>query len=172
MLLSISEFIGHFHPVLVHLPIGILLLACLFQWLVKKENFSSLRPAINIALLVGMISAVVACITGFLLSRSGDYDEQLADTHQWFGISVAVMSIVMYFLNRKSASDTIKLFTSVLLFVLILITGHLGGSLTHGTDYLTASLSSSNDSSRTRYRKPIPDVQEAIVYSDIIQPVF
>ena len=169
MLISISEFIGHFHPVLVHLPIGILLLACLFQWLVKKENFSSLRPAINIALLVGMISAVVACITGYLLSLSGDYEEQLVDTHQWFGISVAVVSIVMYYLNRRSASHAIKTYTSILMFVLILITGHLGGSITHGTDYLTASLNSTKDSSR--YRKPLPDVQGALVYSDIIQPV-
>ena len=171
MLISISEFIGHFHPVLVHLPIGILLMACLFQWLVKNEKFSALRPSINIALFIGMISAVVACITGYLLSRSGDYDEQLADTNQWFGISVAVVSIVMYYFNRKPVSDSIKIYSSIILFVLIMVTGHLGGSLTHGTDYLTVSLSNTKDSSHNRYRKPLPDVQGAVVYSDIIQPV-
>jgi uncharacterized membrane protein/mono/diheme cytochrome c family protein len=171
VLISITEFIGHFHPVLVHLPIGILLLACLFQFLAGKEKYSSLHTAINIAFLVGMISAVIACITGYLLSRSGDYDEELADKHQWFGISVAVMSIVMYYLNRRSVSNTLKIFTSIFLFILIMITGHLGGSLTYGTDYLTASLNKTDDTSGKRYRKPLPDVQGALVYSDIIQPV-
>ena len=171
MLISVSELIGHFHPVLVHLPIGILLLACLFQWLSIKEKFSSLRPAIGITLFVGMISAVIACITGYLLSLSGDYDEELAFTHQWFGIAVALVSIVMYYLNRKVVAPSIILGMSVLMFILIIITGHFGGSLTHGSDYLTGSLNSKADSSNTKYRKPLPNVQEALIYSDIIQPV-
>jgi len=169
VLITISEFIGHFHPVLVHLPIGFLLLACLFLWLDKKEN-SYLQPAIGIALLVGMISAVIACITGFLLSRSDDYDEQLADRHQWFGISVAVSSIVMYYLYKKSVSFRLQKGVAILLFLLIMITGHLGGSLTHGSDYLTKGLHQSTDSSNI-VQKAIPNVQEAIAYTDIIQPI-
>ena len=169
VLISISEFIGHFHPVLVHLPIGFLLLACLFLWLGKKENLY-LQPAIGIALFVGMLSAVIACITGYLLSHSEDYDEQLADRHQWFGISVAVASIVMYYLYKKSFSFRIQKGVAILLFLLIMITGHLGGSLTHGSDYLTKGLQKSSDSSSI-VQKAIPNVQEAIAYTDIIQPI-
>lgn len=56
-------------------------------------------------------------------------------------------------------------------FVLISVTGHLGGTLTHGEGYLTQSFSqSANDS--TAIRKPIANVQEAIAYNDIIQPIF
>jgi len=165
-----SEFFGHFHVVLVHLPIGILLLACVFQWLEGKSNFSSLNVATNIAFLVGMICAIFSAITGYLLSQSGDYDEGLVTTHQWFGISVAGISIVMYYLRKKHSSLKIQTAFSFLLFVLIIITGHLGGSLTHGSDYLTKSLSSSSDTS-TVQRKPIPNVQEAVAYSDIIRPL-
>jgi hypothetical protein len=53
--------------------------------------------------------------------------------------------------------------------VLIIITGHLGGSLTHGSDYLTKSWTLSSDT--VAQRKPIPNVQEAMVYSDVIQPI-
>lgn len=164
-----SEFIGHFHVVLVHLPIGILLLACVFQWLERRSRFSSLRTATNIALLIGMICAILSALTGYLLSFSGDYDESLVITHQWFGISVAAVSIAMFYFHIKAAPFKIQLPVSILLFALIIITGHLGGSLTHGSDYLTKSWTLSSDT--VAQRKPIPNVQEAMVYSDIVQPV-
>ena len=164
-----SEFFGHFHVVLVHLPIGILLLACVFQWLERRPKFSSLHVATNIALLIGMICAILSALTGYLLSFSGDYDEGLVITHQWFGISVAAVSIAMFYYHSKAASFKTQVSVSILLFVLILITGHLGGSLTHGSDYLTRSWSLTSDT--VAQRKPIPNVQEAMVYSDVIQPI-
>ena len=96
-----SEFIGRFHPLLVHLPIGILLLACFFQLLAAREKYSNLQPAVGIALFWGMLSAVASCITGYLLSASGDYDEVLVGRHQWMGIGVAVIATVYYFLQQK-----------------------------------------------------------------------
>jgi uncharacterized membrane protein/mono/diheme cytochrome c family protein len=165
-----SEFFGHFHVILVHLPIGILLLACVFQWMGQKEKFSFLRSATGITLLIGMFSAILAAVTGYLLSKQDDYDEQLVNTHQWFGISVAIVSIVMYYLHRKSGSAKTQTAIAVVLFLLIIITGHLGGSLTHGSDYLTKSWKKSPDSSAVQ-RKPIPNVQEAAAFTDIIQPL-
>src|SRR5450432_2756148 len=93
-----SELIGHLHPVLVHLPIGILLLDCFFQLISVREKYSNLQHAISITLFWGMISAVASCITGYILSNSGDYDEELVGRHQWFGISVAAVSVVYYLL--------------------------------------------------------------------------
>jgi hypothetical protein len=119
--------------------------------------------------MIGMICAILSALTGYLLSFSGDYDEGLVITHQWFGISVAAVSIAMFYYHSKSAPFKTKVSISILLFVLIIITGHLGGSLTHGSDYLTKSWNLSSDT--VAQRKPIPNVQEAMVYSDIIQPV-
>lgn len=169
LLLSISEVIGNFHPVLVHLPIGILLLAGLFQLLSFKPQFSSLHAATGIALFWGMISAIASCISGFLLSQSGDYDEELVNTHKWFGISTAFISLIAYLFNRWE-----NVFAKwVILFMVpsIIVTGHLGGSLTHGSDYLTKGFSDKEDSTG-KEMKPIADVQEANVYADIIQPIF
>ncbi len=110
-----SEFFGHFHVVLVHLPIGILIIACIFQWLEQKPKFTSLHTATDLAFLLGMICAIFSAITGYLLSLSGDYDEQLVNTHQWFGISVAVVSIIMYYLRRRSVSVKVQTFSSIAL---------------------------------------------------------
>jgi uncharacterized membrane protein/mono/diheme cytochrome c family protein len=162
------EFLGRFHVALVHLPIGILMLACLFQWLERKPKFSSLHVATSIAFLVGMICAILSAVTGYLLSRSGDYDEDLVTAHQWMGIVVAVVSVIMYYLYKRSSVARLQVSVSVLLFVLIIITGHLGGSLTHGSDYLSPWKS---PDTVVVQRKPIPNVQEAVAYADIIQPL-
>ncbi len=167
-----SEFIGHFHPVLVHLPIGILLLACLFRLLMDKQKYKDLQPAIRIALFWGMISAIVSCISGYLLFDTGDYDEQLVNQHQWFGIGVAVISVVFYFLSKKGIETKSTKISAFFLIGLIIITGHLGGTITHGEGYLTNSLFGNGEATTaTVVRKPIPNVQEAIVYADIIQPL-
>src|SRR6188472_1343128 len=95
-----TDLIGRFHPVLVHLPIGILLLAALFQLLALKPKYASLHPATGIALFWGMISAILSCISGYLLSQSGDYDDELLDTHTWFAIATASISLIAYLFNR------------------------------------------------------------------------
>jgi uncharacterized membrane protein/mono/diheme cytochrome c family protein len=164
-----QSFLGPFHPVLVHLPIGILLLACLFQWLVVKEQYKKLEPAIGISLFWGMLFAILACITGFMLSQTGDYEGDLVDKHLWFGIAVAVVSVVQYYLYRKSINAGFAKWIALILALLITITGHLGGSLTHGSDYLSKAIS--GESEQKFIRKPIADVQAAKAYDDVIKPI-
>lgn len=166
-LLTITEFIGRFHPVLVHLPVGILLLAVLFHLLTYKKGFETLQPAIKISLLIGTIAAIASCISGWLLSSGGEYEETLVSKHQWFGIGVAVISMLTYFLTLQK-SELVK-WMMPLTGLLIIVTGHLGGTLTHGEDYLTERLSSGTKN--TTAIRPIPDVQQAVVYNDIIKPV-
>src|SRR2546423_12240677 len=104
-----TEFLGRFHVALVHLPIGILLLACVFQWLERKPKFSSLHAATQIAFTVGMICAILSAITGYFLSRTGDYDEDLVTAHQWMGICVAVFSGIMDYLLKQSFRAGVKI---------------------------------------------------------------
>lgn len=167
--MNFSELIGRFHPLLVHLPIGILLLAALFQLLVLRPKYASMHAATNIALFWGMISAIVSCISGYLLSQSGDYDEELVDTHKWFAIATAFISLIAYLFTRWE--NEFAKWVILLMVPLIFVTGHLGGSLTHGSDYLTKGFSK-KESVAEKEIKPIADVQEASAYADIIQPIF
>ena len=132
MLLSIQELIGPFHPVLVHLPIGILLFAVLLEWLSSKEKYKALKPATSIAYLLGCIAAIVTCITGLSLGSSGEYDEATLNLHQWMGISVAIFSAIGYVFSQVQISVPVKTFTALFILILVTITGHLGGTLTHG----------------------------------------
>ena len=167
------QFFGHLHPVLVHLPIGILLLACLFLWQSSKEKYQHLHPVIGIILLLGMISAIASCVTGWLLYNSGDYDSDSVSLHQWMGIGVALVSVLAYYLHRKTTLQKWQLPTALVLILLISITGHLGGSITHGSDYLSQPLKDmfSTDTLADFKRKPIANAQEAIIYTDIVEPI-
>jgi uncharacterized membrane protein/mono/diheme cytochrome c family protein len=170
MLLTITEFIGRFHVLLVHLPIGFLLIGLLLQWLSSKEKYHISQEVIKVVILSGMIAAILSCITGYLLSLNGDYDEDLVGWHMWMGISVASISFLLYAKIISGRFDIWYKILSVALLLVILVTGHLGGSLTHGSDYLTAPLSDSTDSVVIP-KKKIANIQEANVYADVIQPM-
>ena len=167
---TIINFIGHFHPILVHLPIGILLFAIAFQLLSKWEKFNQLTNALPFAYLLGAISAVFSCLTGLALANNGDYDADLIFKHQWLGISVAIFSLTGYYFIKKNKTVYSK-WLSYLLFILIIVTGHLGGTLTHGAGYLTSSVTKEEGGHIKNDKPIITNAQEALVYKDIIQPI-
>lgn len=169
MFLSLPDFIGRLHPVLVHLPIGILLLACFFQLLTVKAEFAFLQPAVPVIFFWGMLGAVFSCISGYMLSLSGDYDEQLVSRHQWLGIATATVSLAVWLLYRFSVKVKTARMVAVLIIALVTVTGHLGGSLTHGSNYLTEGLQSGIEQAAAI--TPIPNIQEAMVYTDVVQPL-
>ncbi len=173
VLLSITEFFAHFHPLLVHLPIGILLIGIALLWLSEKNKYASFKPAVPFILLCGAITALISCITGFFCRSV-----TTMTTTSWAGINGwALQSLLLpgYCLPKKKIPgfpSTRKYFRLACL-LLIMITGHLGGSLTHGSDYLTKPLFSAfdDDSTSGAVIKPIPNVQEAAVYDDVIKPI-
>jgi len=167
---TIINFIGHFHPVLVHLPIGILLFAILMQIISKWKKFDQLTNALPFAYLLGAISAVFSCLTGLALANNGDYDTDLVFKHQWLGISVAAFSLAGYYFITKNKTAYVK-WLSYLLLLLIVLTGHLGGTLTHGEGYLTKGISNEEDGLIKNDKPILTNAQEALVYKDIIQPI-
>ena len=83
--LVLFDFTGRLHPAIVHLPIGILLLGCLFELFIRSNRYSNFRPAIQTMIFWGMLSAVAAVVSGLLLERSGEYEEEFVGPHEWAG---------------------------------------------------------------------------------------
>ncbi len=166
-----NQLIGHFHPLIVHLPIGILLLAIIFTFLAQKERYQGLKTAVPLSLLLGAFAATASCITGYLLSISGDYEGETVQNHQWFGIATAVLSFVAYFVTRSNKDIPYSFFSKIIiasLGVLLTATGHLGGSLTHGSDYLFNT--KSNPLNEKNANQVPPQYSDnTMVYQDIIQ---
>lgn len=134
-------FMGRFHPLILHLPIGTLFglfVLELVQWLRPKSN---LGKSCEIMLWVGVVSSIPTVLAGFLLASSGDYDEALLDRHQWLGLATTMLLCWLLVLRYWAANKSRRfwIYRSLLFFNLLLLTlaGHYGGSLTHGANYLT-----------------------------------
>jgi len=123
---SLVTFIGHFHPVLVHLPIGMILAALLLQVLAGRARYASLRPAAPVVLLMGVAAAFLSCLTGWVLSLSGEYDASLVGWHMWMGISLTFVGFYVWVRVRQRGFDRTQTILSLLLLALIIVTGHLG----------------------------------------------
>ena len=169
--MDIIQFFGRLHPLVLHLPIGILAIAFVMEWIGRKEKYASLLPAVGFALKLGMWSAILAAISGYLLSWEGGYNETMLWRHQWLGIGTAAISVVVYFLHKGKTSSTGKKFFFPIFGILMLFigaTGHLGGSLTHGSDFLTEPFLGEKKNTKVL----ISNMDSAMVFQDLIQPIF
>ncbi len=179
---DILLFLGRWHPLLVHLPIGMLVLAFCFALLSRKKGNAPLVTAIPTTLLLGACSATLASVSGYLLSLGGGYDAETLSLHQWLGIGTTLVSALCWWLYRTPVAKEktrypLRKFRFAFLtgmVALLCTAGHFGGTLTHGEGYLAEALPA-----HTREwfgwqpdRILIDDVQEAAVYEDIIQPIF
>ncbi|MDN3655624.1 c-type cytochrome domain-containing protein [Ferruginibacter paludis] len=171
ILLDITTFMGRLHPMVVHLPIGFLLLAVVFELMSYSNRFKYLKTAVSITLLFGFITATAACVLGYLLSLSGDYEYVQLNRHKLTGIAVAILSGLLFLLTTKKISSRLPIPEKILsvvfvgLFFLMTYTGHQGGNLTHGSDYLSMNVLQGGER-----KKPV-SVEEALLFEDVVQPL-
>ena len=137
------------------------------QWLSTKEKWAALQAVIPLGYLLGAASAIASCITGYLLGSAGEYDETVLNLHQWMGILTAFTSIAGYLFSYNQQNLKYIAFS---ILVLVSITGHLGGTLTHGEGYLTKAFSSTGTES-VATKKALTNAQDALVYADVIEPI-
>ena len=87
-------FIGRFHPLVVHMPIGFITAVLILQvvaWFSKND----LRSGINVLLWFTVLSAILSAVIGTLLAIPGGYDEKLLSQHRWLGIGTSIICIWM-----------------------------------------------------------------------------
>ena len=172
ILLDLTTFSGHLHPLIVHLPIGFILIGTIFDILSYSKKFSNLRPAVSAALLLGFISAVLACVFGYVLSLSGDYDKDVLKNHQFSGIVLAIIAGILYFISTGNTKKPVpipgKIFSAIMVGVVLLMSysGHLGASLTHGNAYLSVQTLT------RKVREKPTSVENAMIFEDVVQPIF
>ena len=172
------QLIGRFHPLIVHLPIGILLLAFVFELLSWIGGLKKLKAAVQPALLIGAITSVFSVVTGLTLAEEGGYDEELFSMHRNLGITTTLVSFLVYFLRKKNFSldkvvrRRIRFLLLIPVVLFVSLAGHWGGSLTHGEDYLTGIILASVEETAGEVNyDSITNVDEAIMYADLVKPI-
>lgn len=129
-------FLGHFHPLLVHLPIGGLVLLGILELLAAFTRWKD--AARSSPWILGFVcgAAIISAWCGWMLSKVGGYEPQLLKWHQAAGFSVAGVALVTFVLCQMEWRRAYRVCLAVAL-VLLVVTSHLGGSITHGRDFLT-----------------------------------
>ena len=165
-------FFGRFHPLVVHLPIGMLFLVFIMELYQRKKKHKELESAIQFGLFWIAISAILSSALGTLLALEGGYESELLNRHRWSGYLLTVFACLIYFLFKKQSKAYFPFLC--LNIVALIVTGHFGGSLTHGSQYLTdyqpKSISSwiswpANNQSVKVWN------DSTLVYSEIIEPI-
>jgi len=177
--MDLALFLGRFHSVVVHLPIGFLILAGLMELLAYLKITEQLDKAVSLSLLVGALSSVLAVILGLLLATSGAYPEESLYWHRFLGIAVGLVSVLAWLAKSKFVPIAPKQYSWILivLITMVFITGHLGGVITHGSNYLVQYAPEfvqqilSDTKVEPLSNMPLnPD--SVVVYEHIIDPIF
>lgn len=133
-----QQFLGRFHVLAVHLPIGMILLIPLL------EIGGRFRPELREAAVLVLSLSIFACIgtftLGYLLAYGSGTTGVGVAHHMWGGLYLTIGVLICFLVRPWWASGKLPYSYPVLLGCVLLLltwTAHLGGSLTHGKNYLT-----------------------------------
>lgn len=138
------QSLGSFHPVLVHIPIGMLVLLPLLEF--AGTTRPHLRESAAFVLYLTLGTGIITLILGILLAYGNGDTGTTVTRHMWGAIALLIELLICVSLRPGWISAQDKRSYPVLLSITLLTlawAAHQGGSLTHGSDYLTRYMPSS-----------------------------
>lgn len=138
-----EQFLGRFHPLAVHLPIGLLVLIPILE--VMGRYRPAFRETAGFIWGLAFAACLLALTLGFLLAYGGGTTGATVTRHMWGAIALSIGVLFCVLARPRWVSGEAPRIFPVALTCLLLVlvwTAHQGGALTHGSDYLTAYLPS------------------------------
>lgn len=157
------EFIGKFHPLLVHLPIGFLVMLGVFELLALRSKKPQFTDAVRVVLALTFPVTLASIVCGWLLAGSGEYEGSNLFWHRWLGVALGAATLGLLALHW---CGLFRLYRWALwpTLALLLVASHFGGSLTHGADFLAWPTKKAT--------KSPGDLTTQTVHTAAIQPIF
>ena len=174
--MDLDLFFGRFHSLIVHLPVGFIFLIIFFELyygFLKKELNNKL---VTLSWFFCFASSLFSSISGYLLSSRGHYIDENLFVHKIFGFILVGVSLLSW-LGRTSfikfkLSFRNKSILNFGVLILLSITGHLGGNLTHGSKYLTEFLPIQIKNSVAINQNIDKNIDSIYIYKDLVSPIF
>jgi uncharacterized membrane protein len=133
-----AQFIGNFHPLVVHFPIALFLLVPILELAGRNERLSYLRLSVEFVLALATFGATTAAILGWCLGRSGGYSGLLVTQHMWGGVLLCIVCWLCWLLRVRMPERDIAYAIALALGVgTVAWTGYRGGQLSLGPNHLT-----------------------------------
>lgn len=133
---KIWEFLGKLHPLIIHFPIGLLWLAFILEIIGLKQKSDKYKASTNTILWIVAISASLSVVFGLFLESNEEYTGSNIAFHKWLGIATSALSWLTLFAFLYNETKSYRLLLAVAT-IGVSITGHYGGKLAHGNDYLS-----------------------------------
>jgi len=135
------------------------------------DAHSPLEPAMPLIWGFGALSALATVAFGYMHASEPGFTGPAVNYHRWAGTALAFTATLVWAWRGDAPRSFAKLWPVSLLALLALlfVTGHLGGALTHGPDYLTQFAPGVG---RATARPKVTDVATADIYLDVIGPLF
>ncbi len=184
-------FAGKLHPVVVHFPIALLLVAAALEFLRLRRGLPRPSQAAVLCLCIAAPTAALAAFLGWsdaLTAGHTGTDAWVLSWHRWLGIPTACIAAIAAILAVASAhrvpatrqpqpqSRGRRLFawyrlTVIVSAVLVALTGHFGGMLIYGTNYVQDSWAKVW---HTNSANPVTTVVSAapVDFTHDVQPIF
>ncbi|TMI87501.1 MAG: peptidylprolyl isomerase, partial [Bacteroidetes bacterium] len=139
------QAVGRMHPLLLHLPIGLLVISFIL-WIGRKNiEPASFQKIFILVLQVTAFTAALTALMGFFLSREGGYDENILLKHKTLGITTAILSYTLLLIYRSYPEKKFVFGTTIVLSLAAMILGsHFGSNLTHGEGFVWQPLRNEN----------------------------
>ena len=159
---------GRLHPLILHFPIVLLILAIVLELFRFNERFRSETLYQDFTTYLWLAAALLAAVTaimGLFLSKEPGYDGDTVQWHKWFGAAVVFVSTAIYW-GRETKWYSLKIsrFAASFLMVCLVIGGDYGASITHGENFVLAPV--------WHPEKEKVAIDKALVFRDVVQPIF
>lgn len=139
----VIRFTGKFHPVVVHFPIALTIIALLAEVLFVFRREELFRSAGRFCIVTSSLGAIVATTLGWAAANSATYPslELTLSFHRWLGTGAALLVVGCAILSEAAArKDNRRLYwwyfgTLTVGSFLIGVVGHLGATLIYGPNH-------------------------------------
>ncbi|MDR3401533.1 MAG: hypothetical protein P4L99_03460 [Chthoniobacter sp.] len=137
-------FLAPFHAVVLHFPIGFVTMAFVLELYRLRHPSAELKRVTTLTIWLSLLAGMVAATLGILRATNGGYEPRELEFHRWTGLAVVTFTLLTLAMQRFAYRDetrralTFTYRASLLATLgLLVIAGHMGGNLTHGSKYLT-----------------------------------
>jgi uncharacterized membrane protein len=133
---------GRLHPLLIHFPISLVLVAATAEAVALITGTARWRFLAWINVRGASLFGIAAALAGWRLAATlGPPGSPLLEWHRWAGTAAAGLATIaaLTTLRSRKASATRTFIYRIALFgaaALMAVTGHLGGVLVWGADFL------------------------------------
>ncbi len=162
---ALLQVTGRMHPLTVHFPIVLLIVAFVWELVLSKNKNHILKEAGDWLLLSAAFTAVLAALMGLFLSKEEGYDQSGIALHRWTGSITALLTVCWFgFRNRMRDSKAAIFSTGIISMAVIIIAGHQGANITHGENFLLAPVT-------PQKKKPDVLLEDAVAYTHLVRPI-